>query len=91
MTSMRFHNVAVQLIFMRSFVFILEADQSTSTNTAPVEADSTYEGVEPAVGEGSVNGGHMTGKDRSESVNWDHLTKSTKPENIEGIIFEGIY
>lgn len=71
MTSMRFHNVAVQLIFMRSFVFILEADQSTSTNTA--------------------NGGHMTGKGRSESVNWDHLTKSTKSENIEGIIFEGIY
>ena len=53
-----------------------------------MEADSLYEGVEPGTGEGAVDG--MTGKDRSETVNWDYLTKSTKPENIEGVIIAGI-
>ncbi|XP_078345938.1 uncharacterized protein LOC144631388 isoform X2 [Oculina patagonica] len=57
-----------------------EADQSTSTDAAPVETDSMYEGVEP--GESAVDG------QRSE-VNWDHLTKNTKPENIEGVIIAG--
>ena len=79
------------MIFIRSFLFIPEADKSTSTNTGPVETDTTYEGVEPGMGEGSVDGAHMTTKERSESANWDHFTKKIKPENIEGVICEGIY
>ena len=56
-----------------------------------METDTTYEGVEPGMGEGSVDGAHMTTKERSESANWDHFTKKIKPENIEGVICEGIY
>ena len=50
-----------------------------------------YEGVKSGIGEGSVDGPHMTAKDRSESANLDHFTKKIKPENIEGIICEGTY
>ena len=62
-------------------VLILEADKSTPTNNAPVETDSNYEGIEC-----SVDGAH-----RSESANLDHFMKKMKPENIEGIIFEGTF
>ncbi|XP_020626506.1 src kinase-associated phosphoprotein 1-like [Orbicella faveolata] len=48
-----------------------------------------YEGVEPGMGEGSVDGPHMTAKERSGSANLDHYMKKIKPENIEGIICEG--
>lgn len=54
-----------------------------------METDSTYEGVEPGMGEGSVDGPHMTAKERSGSANLDHYMKKIKPENIEGIICEG--
>ena len=86
-----FHNFAVWLIFIRSFLFILEADKSTPTNTAPVETGSMYEGVDSGMGKGSVDGAHTPAKDRSESANLDHFMKKIKPENIEGIICEGIY
>lgn len=65
------------------------ADQSTSSNTAPVETDDMYEGVEPSMGEGTVDGRMQ--RERSETVSWDHLTKDTKPENIEGVTLTGIY
>ena len=49
-----------------------------------------YEGVDPAgMGESSVDGAHMSAKDRSGSANLDHFMKKIKPENIEGIIHEG--
>ena len=51
--------------------------------------DTDYEGVEPCVGEGAVDGRMQ--KERSETASWDHLTKGTKPENIEGVILTGIY
>ena len=50
-----------------------------------------YEGIESGMGEGSVDGPHMTAKERSSSANFDHFRKNIKPENIEGIIFEGTY
>ena len=76
---------------MPSCVFILEADKASSSNSAPVETDSMYEGVESGMGEGSVDGPHMTAKERSGSANFDQFMKRIKPENIEGIIFEGTY
>ena len=74
-------------------VCVVVADQPSSADSAPTETDSMYEGVE--IGDGnvaansSVDGVPMAGKERSGTV-LENLTKSTKPDNIEGVIKKGI-
>ena len=50
-------------------------------------ADDLYEGVETA-NESSVDG--LTSKQRSGTMNFENLTKDTKPESIEGVIKKGM-
>ena len=50
-------------------------------------ADDLYEGVETA-NKSSVDG--LTSKQRSGTMNFENLTKDTKPENIEGVIKKGM-